>query len=328
MPSSRSGADPERPAPEADLDAALWPGSADLTGPPTRPLVTASVTRMPTRDRIRIMRARSARRRRIRASAIGAAVLVLAAAASFGIASHYGKHTAAPPSPAPFGYTGPYAPVTLNADNSVTMARPGVTKPVLDVSEDFQCPGCRTFEKSDGALIQQLAEQGKVKVVYYPFTDYSGQPQLDNSVRAWAAAKCAPPGRWVRYHNALYASQPAQTTSDGFPVSQLVRLGEEAGITGPAFAQCVRSQQYAPQDAPLSNQIINAGVSTMPALTLDGKLLGNSLTPATLRKLILAQSPKTGPVTPRGVTGSSGQPRHHGVLASGDGSGRGGRAIG
>jgi protein-disulfide isomerase len=290
--------DPERPVPEADLDAALWPDQPDLAGTVTRPLVTASVTRMPTRDRIRLMRERSARRRRIRATAIGAGVLVLAGAAAVGlVASRHGGHTAVAASPAPFGYTGPYAPVTLNADNSVTMARPGVTKPVLDVYEDFQCPACRAFEKSDGALIQQLADQGKVKVVYYPFTVYSGQPQLDNSVRAWAAAKCAPPGRWARYHNALYASQPVQTTSDGFPVSQLVRLGEEAGITGPAFAQCVRSQQYAAQDAPLSNQIINAGVSTMPALTLDGKVLGNSLTPATLRQLILAQSRKPGTVT-------------------------------
>jgi protein-disulfide isomerase len=302
VPSSRSGADRERPVPEADLDAALWTDSPDMAGP-SRPFVTASVTQLPARDRIRMMRKRSARRRRwIRVSAVGAGVAVLAAAAAFGITFHHGGHTAVPASPAPFGYTGPYAPVTLNADNSVTMSQPGVTKPVLDVYEDFQCPACRTFEKSDGALIQQLAEQGKVKVVYYPFTIYSGQPQLDNSVRAWAAARCAPPGRWVKYHNALYASQPAQTASDGFPVSQLVRLGEEAGITGPAFAQCVRSQQYAPQDAPLSNQIINAGVSTMPALTLDGKVLGNSLTPSALRKLIIGTVTKNKPVKPRGVT--------------------------
>jgi protein-disulfide isomerase len=302
VPSSRSGADRERLVPEADLDAALWPDQPDMADPATRPSVPANVTRMPTRDRIRMMRKRSARRRWwIRASAISAGALVLAAAA-FGLTSHYGRHTAASASPAPFGYTGPYAPVTLNADNSVTMAQPGVTKPVLNVYEDFQCPACRAFEKSNGALIQQLADQGKVKVVYYPFTVYSGQPQLGNSVRAWAAAKCAPPGRWVRYHNALYASQPGQTTSDGFPANQLVRLGKEAGITGPAFAQCVQSQQYAALDAPLSNQIINSGVSTMPALTLDGKALGNNLTPSTLRTLILAQSGKTTPVRPRGVT--------------------------
>jgi protein-disulfide isomerase len=304
VPSSRSGADRERPVPEADLDAALWQDPPETAGSGTPSLVTDSIARIPARDRIRVARERNARRRRrIRWSIVSVGVVVLAAAATVGITSHLGRHTAVravPPSPASFGYTGPYAPVTLNVDNSVTMSQPGVSKPVLDVYEDFQCPACRTFEKSDGAVIQQLAEQGKVKVVYYPFTIYPGQPQLANSVRAWAAAKCAPPSRWVKYHNALYADQPVQTASGGFPVSQLVRLGEDAGITSPAFAQCVRSQQFAAQDAPLSNQIINAGVSTMPAVTLDGKVLGNSLTPAALRKLILARGTESVPVMPKG----------------------------
>jgi protein-disulfide isomerase len=292
VPSSRTGADRERPVPETDLDAPLWPDAPGTAGPATGSLLTDNAAGIPARDRIRMGRKRSARRRRwIRWSAVSVVMLALAAATAAAIhtTSHHGTHTAVP---APFGYTGPYAPVTLNADNSVTMARPGVTKPILDVYEDFQCTACRAFEKSDGAVIQQLADQGKVKVVYYPFTTFSGQPQLANSVRAWAAAKCAPPSRWVKYHNALYANQPAETTSGGFPVSQLVRLGEDVGITGPAFAQCVRSQQYAVQDAPLSDQIINTGVSTMPAVTLDGKALGNSLTPSTLRKLILARPQK------------------------------------
>ena len=252
---------------------------------------TNGAPRISARDRIRIERERIARRRRIRVLAVGAGALVLAAAAAVGIiASRPGGH--APIPPAPFGYQGPYAPVTLNADNSVTMARPGVSAPVLDVYEDFQCPACRTFEGSDGAVIQQLAEQGKVKVVYYVFTLYPSQPQLANSVRAWAAARCAPPSRWVKYHNELYANQPAQTASGGFPVSQLIRLGKDAGIATHAFAQCVQSQQHAVQDAPFSDQIINAGVGTMPAVTLDGKALGGGLSPSALRKLILAKSAK------------------------------------
>jgi protein-disulfide isomerase len=289
LSSSRSGVGREDPAPEADLDAALWPDQPSMTGPAT-PLMTNSVPQISARERMRMERDRRARRRRrVRVSMVSVGVLVLAAAAAIGVTSRHGRHTVPP---APFGYAGPYAPVTLNADNSVTMARPGVTKPVLDVYEDFQCSACRAFEKSDGAMIQQLADKGKVKVVYYPFTIFSGQPQLASSVRAWAAAKCAPPGRWVKYHNALYANQPAQTASGGFSVSQLIRLGEDVGITSPAFAQCVRSQQYAAQDAPLSDQIINAGVSmsSMPALTLDGKVPGSSLSPSALRKLILAKS--------------------------------------
>jgi protein-disulfide isomerase len=251
--------------------------------------MTSKATRMPARDRLRLERERRARRRRwIRASVVGAAVVVvIAAAVVVAIALQRDRHTARK---ADFGYAGPYAPVTLNADNSVTMAQPGVTKPVLNVYEDFQCPMCRAFEKTNGGMIQQLADRGKVKVVYYPFTIFSGQPQQANSVRAWAAAKCAPPSRWVRYHNALYASQPPETTVDGFPVSLLVRLGKKVGITSPGFAQCVRSQEYAAQNAPLSDQIMNGGVSRMPTLTLNGQALHVSPTSGGLRKQILSRS--------------------------------------
>jgi protein-disulfide isomerase len=240
---------------------------------------------MAARDRLRREREREARRRRrTRWAVVGAAVLVLAGAVAGTVVLRHG-HT---PRRAEFGYAGPYAPVTLNVDNSVTMAQPGVTSPVIDVYEDFQCPECRAFENTNGGMIQRLADRGKVKVVYYPFTIFSGQPQLANSVRAWAAARCAPPGRWAKYHNALYANQPAETAVDGFSVGMLVRLGKQVGITSPAFALCVRSQEYAVQDAPLSDQILNGGVSGMPTLTLNGHVLHISPTSPGLRRLILS----------------------------------------
>ena len=184
------------------------------------------------------------------------------------------------------GYAGPFAPVTLNLDNSVTMAKPGVTKPVLDVYEDFRCPACATFENAIGSMIQRLADHGQVKVIYYPFTAVSGQPQQAGSIRAWAAAKCAPANRWARFHNALYTNQPA--TSRGFPASALVQLGRDVGITSHAFAQCVRSQKYAAQDPPLSDQIINSGVSNAPILKLNGQVLDVGQTSSELRQRILS----------------------------------------
>jgi protein-disulfide isomerase len=179
--------------------------------------------------------------------------------------------------------------VTLNADNSVTMAQPGVTQPVLDVYEDFQCSACRTFERGSGAAIQRLADEGKVKVVYYPFTVLNSQ-QRASSIRAWAAAKCVPADIWARYHNSLYASQPAQTAVDGFAVSLLVQLGRNVGVTSPSFAQCVQSQQYALQDPPLSDEIMNRGVSSMLTLKLNGQVLDPRLTSSQLRQQIVSAS--------------------------------------
>ena len=75
-----------------------------MAGPATKQLVTASVTRMPPRDRIRLTRKRSARRRRIRMAAIGAGVLVLAAGTAAGlVATQHGGHTAVPGRPAQVG---------------------------------------------------------------------------------------------------------------------------------------------------------------------------------------------------------------------------------
>lgn len=255
------------------------------------------------RERLRQEREQESRRRRLRVATIGTMTLITAGVIT-GIAFQHdggggasgsgGSHPAAKASAqAPgFGYAGPYAPVTLNADNSVTMAQPGVTQPVLDIYEDFQCTACRAFEQASGATIQQLADQGKLKVVYYPFTVLGSQPQVASSIRAWAAAKCAPASLWARYHDQLYASQPTSTTDGGFTVSLLVRLGKTAGITSPGFTQCVESQQYAVQDAPLSDQIINSGVDSMLTLKLNGEAIDPGLSAAQLRKVILSASSK------------------------------------
>jgi protein-disulfide isomerase len=242
------------------------------------------------RERLRTERARLARRqRRIRVLAVGAGVVVLVAAAvAVGVLGQHHRETRGVK--ASSEYAGPYAPVILNADNSVIMAQPGVTKPVIDVYEDFQCPVCRSFEKGNGGMIQRLADLGQVKVVYHPFTIFSAEPQQANSIRAWAAAKCAPANRWVRYHNALYASQPAETTVGGFPASLLVRLGKNAGIRSRDFAQCVQSQKYATQNPPVSNQITNGGVNNMLTLKLNGQVLNAQAQSTKLRRQILSAS--------------------------------------
>jgi hypothetical protein len=77
---------------------------------------------------------------------------------------------------------------------------------------------------------------------------------------------------------------------DGFSVGMLLRLGRKVGITSPAFVQCVRSQEYSAEDAPLSDQIMNGGVSRMLTLTLNGHVLHISPTSSGLRKQILSHS--------------------------------------
>lgn len=290
------------PPPQPDLPEPAYGSGGERAAPGRRSAAA--------RERIRLERALQARRRRRRRLATIAAVALIAGAVTTGIVLGTGGRTSPPGAGsgasaggAGFGYGGPYAPVTLNADNTVTMSQPGVAKPVLDVYEDFQCPQCRTFERTDGALIQHLADQGKVKVVYHPFTSFRGQPQQANSVRAWTAAKCVPAQEWARYHNALFAHQPPETAVGGFSLSLLLRLGQSVGVTGTGFAQCVRSQLYAWQNAPLSDQITNSGVGSTLALRLDGRPLDPGLTSAQLRRDITSAS-ATGTAALHGAPGT------------------------
>ncbi len=229
--------------------------------------------------------ARQRRRRILTVNGVALAVIVVAVLVSMLVQRSRGADYPPP-------YEGPYAPVTLNADSTVTMAQPGVTRPVLNVYEDFQCPICDAFELANGGMLQQLAYQGHVKVIYHPFTIFLGtQPRQSNSTRAWAAAKCVPAGRWLSYHNLLYVDQPAETRVDGFPVSQLTAVGRQIGLTGPVFTRCVASQRYAPEIVGVSDRILQSGVDATPTVRLNGHpvSLDTLVEPSiTLRQMILS----------------------------------------
>jgi protein-disulfide isomerase len=252
--------------------------------------------RTAARERIRLERERAARRqRRNRALLIVGgvlAVIVIAVVVLVVVRPGQSKPASNPARVQPASYTGPFPPVTLNADHTVTAARPGVSAPVLDIYEDFQCPICAEFEQANGGMVQKLAAEGKVRVVYHPFTIFLGEhPQQDNSVRAWAAARCVPASHWLAYHNLLYSNQPRETTQGGFPRSQLLAIGTRAGLTGSAFRSCVSSQRYAPEAVPLSEQIIRSGITGTPTVKLNGHTVSNAVLigpGSTLQKLILA----------------------------------------
>jgi protein-disulfide isomerase len=236
--------------------------------------------RATARERIRLDRERAARRRQrhrvliVVGSALGA--IVIAAIIIVVIRPGHGSGTAASPVQGAF-YNGPFAPVTKNADHSVTVSQPPAKTPVLDIYEDFQCPVCGAFEKANGGVVQKLAFEGKVRVIYHPFTIFLGeQPAQDNSVRAWAAAQCVPARQWIQYHNLLYSNQPGERTRGGFPISLLLALGRKAGLASPSFTRCVSSQHYAALAVPLSEKIIRSGINSTPTVKLNGTAISNA----------------------------------------------------
>ncbi|WP_062432199.1 thioredoxin domain-containing protein [Herbidospora daliensis] len=183
------------------------------------------------------------------------------------------------------------APTTVNADGTVTMARPGVTAPVLDVYEDFQCPACKALEESSGPTIKNLASEGKAKVVFHPITIFSMEPTKSNSVRAGAASRCVTDGAaWPAFHDRLFKEQPSETV-EGFALTDLVAWGKDAGITSPGWESCVTSQKYAQTQLTQSDKVLRAEkITGTPTLKLNGKEMDSNVAfvPNKLRQAVLA----------------------------------------
>jgi len=189
-------------------------------------------------------------------------------------------------------YEGPLAPLSRQDDGSIVMAQPGVTKPVLEIFEDFQCPACKQFEAATGQTVLELAEQGKVKVVYRPFHLFGQQrdPIKSNSLRSAAAALCVPADKWISYQRALFKFQPAEGAK-GFSHDDLVKWGKNVGVTDANFEKCVREEEKKPQvDQMTTYALQERGVQGTPTVFLDGQELDSAqfMDPGGLRAVVEA----------------------------------------
>ncbi|SDG80398.1 Protein-disulfide isomerase [Sinosporangium album] len=181
------------------------------------------------------------------------------------------------------------APVTVQADGTAVMAKPGVTKPVVDVYEDFQCPACRQLELTTGSTLKNLAAEGKVKVVFHPITIFPEQLNngitRGNSVRAGAALRCVSDGgQWLALHDKLFKEQPSEGT-EGFKLPDIVAWGKDVGVTSPDFESCVTSQKHLQAHLDYGAKV---KIGATPTLKLDGKEVDNPVAfdPAALRELV------------------------------------------
>lgn len=146
--------------------------------------------------------------------------------------------------------------------------------PELAIWEDFQCPSCGALEKLNGQGIEQLANDGKIRLVWRPTAFLDSKLGNQSSVDAISAWGCAiDQGQSEAYHNTLYANQPTQE-GDGWTQEQLLGFGEQAGITGAAldaFKKCVTDRTYVGWAVNSTQAFYDAGVQGTPSGTLNGQ---------------------------------------------------------
>jgi protein-disulfide isomerase len=204
----------------------------------------------------------AARRRRVTMWTTVVVVLVLVAAGITGYAVMNKQSTSS---------AGKLVTPTLAVDSGTAFAV-GTGPITVDLYEDFMCPICHEFETQSGATVKQLIADKKVTVRYHPVAILDGSSNGTNySTRAaGAAAEAGQEGKFVEYHDVLYANQPAEG-SNGLTDAKLISLGKSVGLTSSAFSDAVTNKTYDTWADTVTETFAKRGYTGTPTIVVNGK---------------------------------------------------------
>lgn len=249
------------------------------SNPPNTPKGTKGTNRTdPRRQKIAAARAALAakQRRKRRIYVAVSVVAVLLIAAIVGIAVQTSRDDSGPV----------VLPATATGDDNGIVGGDPAAPVTLDVYEDFQCPVCGQLEKASGDTINQLAEDGKARVVYHVMS-FLG-PESERAANAAAAA--ADQGKFAAYHDVLFANQPPEQTG-GYTNETLIDLGRQVGLTSQQFVDAVNAGTFDGYVAEVDDSASKRGVTGTPTLFLEGqRLSGDQLLPKGLTAAVNAAS--------------------------------------
>jgi len=146
---------------------------------------------------------------------------------------------------------------------------------------DYRCPACKSFETTYGAALERAAQKGTISLEdrATSLLDY----QDEGSMRAAVAAACladVDPAKYLAYHRELMAHSPSE--GETYTDAQLrTSLPAAAGITGSAaasFQACYDGLQTQPFVERVDNAATTTGVTSWPAVEVDGKLANDYAT--------------------------------------------------
>jgi protein-disulfide isomerase len=152
-----------------------------------------------------------------------------------------------------------------------------VSAPVtVDLYEDFQCPNCKAFEAKAGSTLAKLVAAGTVQARYHGMAFLDTAANHAYSTRALNAAAVVldtkGPEGFQKFHDLLYAHQPAETGS-GLTDEQLVKYAVQAGADAGVAAADIEQRTYADWVAKSTDQASKDGVTGTPTVVVDGKKL-------------------------------------------------------
>jgi len=174
----------------------------------------------------------------------------------------------------------------------VNVQTPKGNAPTLEIYADFQCDTCGQFEKVMGSMLATMAQAGDVKLVFHTLSFVDINLKNDSSSRSANAVACAADaGKFLEYHSAVFAAQPAEEGA-GYTDAQLTEFAGTSGITGEALTAwqtCETTSKYAQYVTDVQVNGEKAGVFDTPTVKLNGENITASLsTPDALNAQIKA----------------------------------------
>jgi protein-disulfide isomerase len=155
-------------------------------------------------------------------------------------------------------------PKGVAADGGVTQGSASATVAVTEYG-DFQCPNCGNLQRTVGPTIDKLVADGTILFTYVPMAFLGQESDLASN-----AAYCAgDQGKYWDYHGYLFAHQAAENSGALTPTA-LTSYGNAAGVTGDAFATCVKNGTYLPFVRHVTDLASQHGVNQTPTLFING----------------------------------------------------------
>ncbi|MBV7672858.1 DsbA family protein [Streptomyces halstedii] len=137
-------------------------------------------------------------------------------------------------------------PESLGTDGTSIVVGDEDADTTVRLFEDLRCPACQEFEtQGAGAELNKLTQKGSVQVHYTLASFLDDKLGGNGSKKAANALRAAlEEGKFVEYHQVLYAHQPDEAL-DGFTDGFLLKMASRVeGLRGPDFDAAVRTMRY------------------------------------------------------------------------------------
>ncbi|MGW7536649.1 DsbA family protein [Amycolatopsis sp. NPDC054798] len=165
---------------------------------------------------------------------------------------------------------------------AVSVGKPGAPK-TIDLYADFLCPYCAKLQQDFGPRMEKAINDGQLTVRYHMviLLNKNSDPPGYSLDSANAALAAADQQKFTAFHDALFKNQPPEG-GRGYDKAQLIKLGQDLGITDAKFAQTVNAGTYDQQlqadfqqiqnDPKLQQDFGNGQVGFgTPTIAVDGK---------------------------------------------------------